>query len=249
MLCRVLRCLWPLGKWKMEEEGGQQHDCGVYGCCALNTCENSGMRRWGIFLFRDWVSLFLKNKSHYMFFLTELPSIGWTRNVFSLSPYFCPQMLLILHSSADLFSLAWCISEDSLLCAGDKTYIIHGAQMPTNVKSWKETVQHVNNEHDCPADLRQATRKGNICKDSLYVTFAGEKRASIKVTQVSLLVCTFADNSYLRTKSTSPLNTKSCCSWVPLIYSELWTYLAFIFRSRSASKSSISGGNRADWAV
>lgn len=90
MLCRVLRCLWPLGKWKMEEEAGQQHDCGVYGCCALNTCENSGIRRWGIFLFWDSVSLFLKNKSHYMFFLTELPSIGWTTNFFSLSP--CPQM-------------------------------------------------------------------------------------------------------------------------------------------------------------
>lgn len=34
----------------MEEEAGQQHDYGVYGCCGLNTCENSEMRRWGIFL-------------------------------------------------------------------------------------------------------------------------------------------------------------------------------------------------------
>lgn len=50
MLSRAPRCLWPLGKWKMEEEAGQQHDCGVYGCCGLNSCENSGMRRWGIFL-------------------------------------------------------------------------------------------------------------------------------------------------------------------------------------------------------
>lgn len=104
MLCRVLRRLWPLGKWKMEEEAGQQHDCGVYECCALNTCENSGIRRWGIFLFWDSVSLFLKNNSHYMFFLTELPSIDWTRNVFSLSPYFCPQMSYFALFSWFIFS-------------------------------------------------------------------------------------------------------------------------------------------------
>lgn len=41
----------------------------------------------------------------------------------------------MLHSSADFFSLALCVSEASLLCAEDKTYIIHGAQMRTNLPS------------------------------------------------------------------------------------------------------------------
>lgn len=47
----------------------------------------------------------------------------------------------------------------------------------------------LNKERDCSADLRQATRKGNICKDSndsFYMTFAGKERASIKVTQESI---------------------------------------------------------------
>lgn len=140
MLSQVLRCIWPLGKRKMEEEAGQQHDCWVYGCCGLNTCENSGMRRWGIFLSEIQCHCYWKISHTICVFPCIIAHHRLELKLFH--PTFAIKCHM-LHFSADLFSLALCISEDSLLCAEDKTHIIYGAQMRKNLLSWEEVVQHV----------------------------------------------------------------------------------------------------------
>lgn len=111
MLSQVPRCFWPLGKWKRKEEAGQQHDRRVYGCCGLNTCENSGMRRWWISIWGS-ASLFLKNKSHCVFPHT----IAHHRLELKLfHPTFATECHM-LRSSADFLSLASRISQDHALC-------------------------------------------------------------------------------------------------------------------------------------
>lgn len=147
MLSRVPRCLWPLGKWKMEEEAGQQHDCGVHGCCSLNSCENSGMRRWGIFLSEIQCHCYWKITHTICVFPHRIAHLTLELKLFHPFTLLLPLNVITYdiqwHTSADLFSLALCVSEASLLCAEDKTYIIHGAQMRTNLPSWEDVVQHV----------------------------------------------------------------------------------------------------------
>lgn len=97
------------------------------------------------------MSLLLKNKPHYVcVFSPNRPSyIG-----IMIRPTFAIECQM-LHSSADLFSQALCISEDSLLRAEDKTYIIHGGTDVHKSPAMRRSM--LNKVCDCPADLRQAT--------------------------------------------------------------------------------------------
>lgn len=99
---------------KVKEEGGSWSAAGR---CGLSTCENRGLRRWGI----------SSGDSESVFFGSEL---NFFRPPFAIQG---PRW----RSSAHFFSL--CGFRKTLLFAEDKAYIIHGAQRCTTSPAMRRT--------------------------------------------------------------------------------------------------------------
>lgn len=81
--------LWESERWKRKLVSSMT--VGFMGVVLSTLVKTVGWEGGGFFFSEIQCHYFWKI-SHTICFSSELPSIDWTRNFFSLSPYFCPQM-------------------------------------------------------------------------------------------------------------------------------------------------------------